>query len=47
MTVHCEQNMKRGDQQDATIRCLLCPWMGLFHNSVLEFDADPPIKIKL
>ena len=23
MTAHCEQNMKREDQQDATIRCLL------------------------
>ena len=23
MTVHREQNMKREDQQDATIRCLL------------------------
>jgi hypothetical protein len=23
MTVHCEQNMKREDQQDATIICLL------------------------
>ena len=23
MTVHCEQNMKKEDQQDATIRCLL------------------------
>jgi len=23
MTVHCEQSMKREDQQDATIRCLL------------------------
>ena len=23
MTVHCEQNMKREDQQDAVIRCLL------------------------
>ena len=23
MTVHCEQNMKREDQQDATIRCIL------------------------
>ena len=23
MTVHHEQNMKRDDQQDATIRCLL------------------------
>ena len=23
MTVHLEQNMKREDQQDATIRCLL------------------------
>ena len=23
MTMHCEQNMKREDQQDATMRCLL------------------------
>jgi hypothetical protein len=43
MTVHREQNMKREDQQDATIRCLLLPSVSTcfgHHYAYLQENKD-------
>jgi hypothetical protein len=44
MTVHREQNMKRQDQQDATIRCLLLTSVSTFfghHYAHLQQNKGP------
>ena len=44
MTVHREQNMKREDQQDATIRCLLLTYVSTcfgHHYAHLQENKGP------
>ena len=40
MTVHREQNMKREDQQDATIRCLLLACLNMFRASLCPSSGE-------
>ena len=40
MTVHREQNMKREDQQDATIRCLLLTCLNMFRASFCPSSGE-------
>ena len=40
MTVHREQNMKREDLQDATVRCLLLTCLNMFRASLCPSSGE-------
>ena len=40
MTVHREESMKREDQQDATVRCLLLTCLNMFRASLFLSSAE-------